>query len=176
MNYKIIHKAVVRAVRRCKEKHHGGPEFHEAMDRWIEGTYHFLDITFWLLNEPLRPEKHYDHSIVVSGGFGRAFANIMQSLGITFNTLLVLEGDLRGGHIPDLSYLNKYEAWSRVRFTFIDDTYHCGKTRRAVNKALATLGSDIEMTYVFADMSYVPDAAVKGFFTYRTWEGRHDYR
>lgn len=165
------------AVRDNLAKHSGDmPAYFSSLDGWIR------TLLYSLIRELYPPlmmmkDKYIPQNVIVSGRFGRAFVNVCNALDIRFKSLIVVNGDLRSfsAIADDLTYL--YGVGKTYRgevFHFIDDSYHCGKTRQAVSDALRAVGAKLTMTYVVYDGAREHDPRVLSLFRYWDWEECHE--
>lgn len=173
----MVVELIEGAVRDNLAKHSGDmPAYFSSLDGWIK------TLLYSLIRELYPPlmlmeENYIPYNVIVSGRFGRAFVNICNALNIRFKSLIVVNGDLRefGAIADDLTYLYGVgKTYRHEKFHFIDDSYHCGKTRQAVSDALRAVGARLIMTYVVYDGARERDPRVMSLFRYFDWEGRHE--
>lgn len=166
--YKIVKSMVVEAIK----LHIGGPPFFTALDAMIKESSHFFGLMEVLFGYPgykFKPNTFIPLNVVVSGQFGRMFANRCMQLNITFINLVIANGNIRRDvPIDDLTYL-RGKIYG-CNFIFLDDSYHCGKTRRAIKNALAKAGATMYNVYVVYDGSTQMDSHVRSLFRYYDWK------
>ena len=166
MNYKEAHKTILRAVVDHIGLYKGGPEYFAALDEWVRTSGNLQHFILLLL-----PTKFREKNIIVSGRFGRAFANMCQRENLTFKRLIVLNGDLRGLN-PKPDNLDYLGGLADQEFYFLDDSYYSGKTYRQVDLALRRQGASVEWFNVIYDGSRLNHDNSSSLFRYYDWEDR----
>ena len=141
------------------EKYVGGEPFFDRLDATVRSP-EFVDTLFKMVG---------NDDIVVSGKFGAFFRDNYRPAGL----LLCVNGGLRIGAACDS--LLPYEKALRGRtFSFVDDTYYSGSTRRAIEAALAEVGAKLDKCYIVYDGSKIPDPTVISLYRYWDhWDGKN---
>lgn len=152
---KIIHK-LDEIVKKMLEDHEGGAVFFDNLDKAVQQKpilYELLD----LVKSNTDSKKTY--GVIVSGKFGRYFANHVQC-GEPF---LIVSGGLRKGNpIDDLSC----SSIKDTDFIFLDDSFYSGVTRDVIKNELEKNGARLVKTFVIYDGSKEKDDTVHSLYRY----------
>lgn len=148
-----------KIVKDCLAQHEGGEKFFDYLDENIRVNMNILD----LLSVKFLLGNDFD-KIVVSGKFGRMFANYyMNDLYTDDAKIIMVNGGLRKDEpIDDLSHLNI----KGKKFIFVDDSFYSGKTRNVIKAEIERLGGKLIQTYVVYDGSKEKDKTVRSLYRY----------
>lgn len=144
-------------------KHEGGEKFFDNLDKAVQRSDYLQALYSFFSNHR---DRLWDPVIIVSGEFGRHFANWHGNMVYAPHIRVIhVEGGLR--HTGNTNSLEPYKETLRgKKAVFFDDSYYSGNTRKAVKKALRKAGATLIATFVVYDGSKEKHPNVKSLFRY----------
>jgi len=141
--------------------HKEGGNFYDLLDHRIrnEGQDWFVD----LLQLAEKTNGDYISNIVVSGLFGRIFANEWAKGSLN---IILVEGGLRHADIMSLS-TDAINITGR-KFIFLDDSFYLGRTRDKIKAELELHGGELLNTFVVFDSGKMYDDTVYSLYRKET--------
>lgn len=145
--------------------HKEGEKFFDALDYMIRGDKDILEdfyrfMKYDIINIVKNKYNPKDINIVLTGKFGLA---ILNNYGVylyqSFNDVIIVDGNLRNGNIPEL-----YKNYTEDKYwILLDDSYYSGKTKETIEK---TLNIDFSKVIVIYDGSKEKQSNVFSMYRY----------
>lgn len=132
------------------------------------------EVYFDNLDEVLRKKENLDiiqklfsplknSNVIVSGKFGYYILGLFNKKTISVNSLIVVNGGLRGGLIKDIILIDfKRDS----EYTFVDDSFYKGRTMRKVKEFLEIFDCKLKNTMVVYDGSIDKQDNVSSMYRY----------
>ena len=141
-------------------EHIGGHAFFDNLDAAVRNVHYFKEL--WKLHT-MGDYYGYHPGIVLTGTFGKLFANWLAAQGI-HRQIFVVDGGVR--HQEAIDDLLPFLESVRGDYVLFDDSMYSGKTRDLIKQHIEQLGGKLTTTYVVYDGSKDKDKAVHSLYRY----------
>ena len=162
---KVIDNKINNIVKEMLQKHIGGKEFFDNLDLAVRDK----DIVQSLFDEIEKFTGFYQHLYIVSGEFGRFFANWVECFGADIDIVYQVNGGLREGN-PIQSLEPFKEDINGQDFIIVDDSFYSGKTVETIREHVISLGGSYAGTFVIYDGSHEKRKDIHSLYRYHESE------
>lgn len=143
-----LNEKIVEILRQHPE---GGEKFFNALDFMIRSDRDILkEYITWVEDQIKSMPSHwgvpmnYDVGVIVTGRFGRVLlSNSFQTLSVLFRDIIVIEGGLREGKVPEIP--KSFNDFKTTYYVLLDDSFYSGSTTTSILKAIRDIRNDISI-------------------------------